>query len=176
MRRTVAKVVWVAVPIILGVLIFRSAWRRSSLSVPQLDTAEWREICVVYLAQVGTNRQATAWSTKDAGLLQSFRESLNISTGPEHFGPGTRKNNRIDLTLRNGERWVMAINKAAMDGTSLLLRAPDNPHRSFRMLIGPDFYQTLEGAIEAATGEKVDLNASSDTLVGPDAVDFRAAK
>ena len=172
-RRAIAVMVWVAAPI-LGLSLLHFAFREDS-SLPDLQTDDWRGIRVVYLVEAGTNRVATAWSTEDVSLLRSLRESLHISRVTMLYSVGQMRNNRIDLTLRDDEHWVMAVNKKALNGPSLLVYSPDNPQRSFSMRIDPRFYRALEQAVEAGTGQKVDLDASSINLIGPDAADFRAA-
>ncbi len=168
-----AVVVLLVVLLLLSIPRCRSQWRWGQ---PDFNEAKWKELRVIYMVPQGTGDcvRAQAWSTTDVDQLARLRQSMCVQKATWAGKPGGTRENRLDLKLSNGQRWVMWFHQKTLMGAY----DPYAASTWWDLHVTPEFYETLERTIKEATGVAVDIssyyndNDLTEVIVGPDAYDY----
>ncbi len=122
---------------------------------PRILQTDWAYLRVVYLAPSAEEGfLVETWETRDPVLLEKLRGACQISNRHSSGVISMRRDNRLDLELSDGQRWVMAYHQRPRH---LAMYDPDMHKRSYWYELEPEFIEALERAIKKDTGTEVTL-------------------
>jgi hypothetical protein len=122
----------------------------------KIGQSEWAYLKAVYLVRDETGVHAESWRTRDRKVLKQLCASFPRDAELDiTYNVPMNKCNRVDIELRNGQRWVISYFRHSGGMTFF---DPVWAKRSYRLDdVGPEFYEALTQAIELDTGKKVDF-------------------
>jgi hypothetical protein len=138
-------------------LVTTSGCRTLMLGHPaKIGQSEWAYLKAVYLVRDETGVHAESWRTRDRKVLKQLCASFPRDAELDiTYNVPMNKCNRVDIELRNGQRWVISYFRHSGGMTFF---DPVWAKRSYRLDdVGPEFYEALTQAIELDTGKKVDF-------------------
>lgn len=139
------------------VLIAASGCHTLMLGHPaKIEQSKWASLKAVYLVRDEKGLHADSWCTGDREILEKLRAAFPRDAEWDiSYNIGMNRCNRVDIELRNGQRWVISYFRHAR---SMTVFDPIWVKRSFFLKnIGADFYEALMQAIEADTGKKINF-------------------
>lgn len=122
----------------------------------KIEQSGWASLKAVYLVRDETGLHAESWRTRDRKTLEKLRAAFPRDVDWDiSYNIGMNRGNRVDIGLRNGQRWVISYFEHAR---SMTVFDPVWAKRSFFLEnIASDFYEALTQAIEINTGRKVNF-------------------
>lgn len=110
---------------------------------------------VVYLVRDGEELRPASWSTTNPDTLMQLKTNFPTNGIEYASKPGLRRDNRIDIVLSNGQKWMLAYHPQAHH---LTIEDYSHRKRTYNMTnVGVDFMHAIGQAVMKETGVEITI-------------------